>query len=161
MFGRLRQMLIKEILQVVRDKRTRFVLFIPPLMQMVIFGYAATFEIEHVPIAIVDYDNSQVSRDLIARFTASRYFDVRKRLADRRRIPELIDRGDVTMAIQINSGFARNVRKGQTGELQVIVDSTNSYNHYSLLATIQGLWGLGCLESSCNFSKSQLMYKLF
>jgi hypothetical protein len=39
--------------------------------------------------------------------------------------------------------------------------STNPYNHYSLLATIQGLWGLGCLENSCNFSKSQLMYKFF
>jgi ABC-2 type transport system permease protein len=126
MFGRLRQMLIKEFLQVIRDKRARFFLFGPPIIQMLVFGYAATLEIKHVPTAIVDYDNSQVSRDLIARFEASHYFDVRKRLADRRQISDLIDRGDVTMAIQINAGFARDVRKGQTAHVQVVVDSSNS-----------------------------------
>ena len=126
MIGRLRHMLIKEFIQVFRDKRARFLLFGPPIIQMMVFGYAATLEIKHVPIAIVDYDNSQVSRDLISRFEASRYFDIRKRLSDRRQIREVIDRGDVDMAIQINSGFARNVRKGQTAHIQVIVDSTNS-----------------------------------
>jgi ABC-2 type transport system permease protein len=126
MIGRLRHMLIKEFIQVFRDKRARFFLFGPPIIQMMIFGYAATLEIKHVPTAIVDYDNSQVSRDLISRFEASRYFDIRERLSDRRQIPEVIDRGDVDMAIQINSGFAQNVRKGQTAHIQVIVDSTNS-----------------------------------
>jgi len=126
MLGRLRQMLIKEFIQVFRDKRTRFLLIGPPVIQMLIFGYAATLEIKHVPIAVVDYDNTQVSRDLIARFAASRYFDLRLRLADRRRIAELVDRGDVTMAIQINAGFARDLRKGGTAHLQAIVDSSNS-----------------------------------
>lgn len=126
MLGRLRQMLIKEFLQVFRDKRARFFLFGPPIIQMLVFGYAATLEIKHVPTAIVDYDNSQVSRDLIARFEASHYFDVRKRLADRGEVAAMIDAGDVTMAIQINSGFAGKVQKGETAHLQVIVDSTNS-----------------------------------
>jgi ABC-2 type transport system permease protein len=126
MIGRLRHMLIKEFIQVFRDKRARFLLFGPPIIQMMVFGYAATLEIKHVPVAIVDYDNSQVSRDLISRFEASRYFDIRKRLSDRRQIREVIDRGDVDMAIQINSGFAQNVRKGQTAHMQVIVDSSNS-----------------------------------
>ncbi len=126
MLSRLRQMLIKEFLQVFRDKRTRFVLFGPPIIQIVIFGYAATFEIRHLPVAIVDYDNSQVSRDLIARLQASRYFRVTERLPDRSGIRHLIDHGDVTMAIQINSGFARLLRKGETAQVQVIVDSTNS-----------------------------------
>lgn len=57
MIGRLKQMLIKEFIQVFRDKRTRFVLFGPPLIQMVIFGYAATYEIRHVPTVVLDYDN--------------------------------------------------------------------------------------------------------
>jgi len=126
MFGRLRQMLIKEFLQAFRDKRSRFLLFGPPMIQILVFGYAATLEIKHVPTAIVDYDNSQVSRDLIARFAASRYFDVRERLTDQRRIAELIDQGDVTMAIRINAGFAREIRKGQTAHIQVIIDSSNS-----------------------------------
>lgn len=119
-------MLIKEFIQVFRDKRARFFLFGPPIIQMLVFGYAATLEIKHVPTAIVDYDNSQVSRDFISRFQGSRYFDIRKRLSDRRQIQEVIDDGEVTMAIQINAGFAQNIRKGQTAHVQVIVDSTNS-----------------------------------
>lgn len=119
-------MLTKEFIQVFRDKRARVLLFGPPIIQMVVFGYAATLEIKHVPTVIVDYDNSRVSRDLVSRFEASRYFDIRKRLTDSRHIKEVIDNGDVTMAIQINAGFAKDIRKGQTAHVQVVVDSTNS-----------------------------------
>ncbi len=126
MLGRLRHMLIKEFIQVLRDKRTRFVLIVPPILQMLIFGYAATLEIKHVPTAIVDYDNTQVSRDFISRFTASHYFQVRATPADRKQIPLLIDRGDVILAIQINEGFARLLGKGQTAPIQVIVDASSS-----------------------------------
>lgn len=125
MLGRLRQMLIKEFLHVIRDKRARFLLFGPPLIQTLVFGYAATLEIKHVPVAVVDYDNSQASRDLISRFQASRYFEVR-RLADRREIADLIDRSETTMALQIDSGFSRELHKGETARLQVIVDASNS-----------------------------------
>jgi ABC-2 type transport system permease protein len=126
MLGRIRGMLIKEFIQVFRDKRSRFVLFGPPVIQMLIFGYAATLEIRHIPTAVLDFDNSQVSRDLLSRFTASPYFDVRARLSDHRQIGDLIDRGAVTVALQINAGFAQDLRKGQTAHLQLIVDSSNS-----------------------------------
>ena len=126
MLGRIRGMLIKEFIQVFRDKRTRFVLFGPPIIQMLVFGYAATLDIQHVPTAVLDFDNSQVSRDLISRFTASPYFDIRARLDDHRQIGELIDRGDVIIALQINAGFAKDINKGRTAHLQVIVDSSNS-----------------------------------
>ena len=54
MFARLKQMLIKEFIQVVRDKRTRFILIIPPILQMMVFGYAANYEIRHVPAVVLD-----------------------------------------------------------------------------------------------------------
>lgn len=126
MLARLKQMLIKEFIQVFRDKRTRFVLFGPPIIQMLIFGYAATFEIHHVATVVLDLDHSQESRDLISRFTSSPYFDVQHQLTDSRQIEDLIDRGKATVALQINPGFAENLRKGQTAPLQVIVDATNS-----------------------------------
>ncbi len=126
MLRRLRQMLIKEFIQVLRDRRTRMVLIAPPILQMLIFGYAATLEIKHVPTAIVDYDNTQASRDLVSRFEASHYFDVRRLSADREQIPLLIDRGDATLAIQINAGFARLLLKGETAPIQVIVDASSS-----------------------------------
>jgi len=98
MLARLKQMLIKEFIQVFRDKRTRFVLFGPPIIQMLIFGYAATFEIRHVPTVVLDQDHSQESRDLISRLSSTPYFDVKGPLTDQRQIPELIDQGKATDA---------------------------------------------------------------
>ncbi|HYW38328.1 MAG TPA: ABC transporter permease [Terriglobales bacterium] len=126
MLARLKQMLIKEFIQVFRDKRTRFVLFGPPIIQMLVFGYAATFEIHHVPTVVLDLDHSQESRELISRFTSSTYFDVQRQLTDYRQIGDLIDQGKATVGLEINAGFAQNLRKGQTAPLQVIVDATNS-----------------------------------
>jgi ABC-2 type transport system permease protein len=126
MLARLKQMLIKEFIQVFRDKRTRFVLFGPPIIQMLIFGYAATFEIHNVATVVLDLDHSQESRDLISRFTSSPYFDVQHQLTDYRQVGDFIDRGKATVALQINPGFAESLRKGQTAPLQVIVDATNS-----------------------------------
>ena len=126
MLARLKQMLIKEFIQVLRDGRTRFLLFGPPIIQMLIFGYAATFEIHHVATVVLDLDHSQESRELVSRFTSSPYFDVQRQLTDYHQVGEIIDRGEATVALQINPGFAQNLRKGQTAPLQVIVDATNS-----------------------------------
>lgn len=126
MLARLKQMLIKEFIQVFRDKRTRVLLFLPPVLQTLIFGYAATFEIRHVPMAVLDYDHSQESRDLISRFVASPYFDVRQRPARSADIPPLIESSEVTLALQVNAGFAEKLRKGETAPVQVILDGTNS-----------------------------------
>jgi ABC-2 type transport system permease protein len=126
MLERLKQILIKEFIQVFRDKRTRFLLFGPPIIQMLVFGYAATFEIYHVPTVVLDLDHSQESRELLSRFSSSPYFDVQRQLTDSRQIGDLIDRGEATVGLEINAGFAQNLRKGQTAPLQVIVDATNS-----------------------------------
>jgi ABC-2 type transport system permease protein len=126
MFRRLKQMLIKEFIQVFRDKRTRFVLIGPPIIQMLVFGYAATFDIHHVPTVVVDLDHSQESRELVSRFTSSPYFDVQRQLTDSRQLGDMIERGDATVGLEIHAGFAQNLRKGQTAPLQVIVDATNS-----------------------------------
>jgi len=126
MFARLKQMLIKEFIQTFRDKRTRFVLFGPPIIQMLVFGYAATFEIHHVPTVVLDLDHSQQSRELVSRFSSSPYFDVQHQLTDPRQISDLIDRGKATIAIQIRAGFAENLYRGRTAPVQVIVDGTNS-----------------------------------
>ncbi len=126
MFSRMKQMIIKEFIQVFRDKRTRFILIVPPIVQMLIFGYAATFEIHHVPTAVVDLDHSQESRELISRFTSSPYFDVQPQLDDSRQLGDLIQQGKVTVGLEIHAGFAQKLRSGQTAPLQVIVDATNS-----------------------------------
>jgi len=126
MLGRIKQMLIKEFIQVLRDKRTRFLLVGPPIIQMLIFGYAATYEIHNVATVVLDQDHSQESRDLVSRFTSSPYFQVQRQLTDARQVRDSIDRGQAIVGIQIDAGFAQRLRKGQTAPVQVIVDATNS-----------------------------------
>jgi len=126
MLGRLKQMLIKEFIQVFRDKRTRFILIGPPIIQMMVFGYAATYEIHHVPTVVLDLDHSQESRELVSRFTSSPYFDVQQQLTDSRQLGNLIEEGKATVGLEIDAGFAEKLRSGQTAPLQVIVDATNS-----------------------------------
>jgi len=126
MFGRLKQMLIKEFIQVFRDKRTRAVLLGPPIIQMLVFGYAANYEIRHVPTVVLDLDHSQESRELVSRFTSSPYFYVQRQLTDSRQLEDLIEQGDATIGLEIDAGFAAKLRSGQTAPLQVIVDATNS-----------------------------------
>ncbi len=125
-FNRIWRLIIKEFIQVLRDPRARFSLIAPPIVQMLIFGYAASFEVRHVTTAMLDLDHSQESRELISRFWASDYFDITRDLDNRREIAGLIDRRKIALAIHIMPGFAENLRKGQTANVQVILDGTDS-----------------------------------
>ena len=126
MWSRMKQMIVKEFIQVLRDRRTRFVLIIPPIIQMLIFGYAANFEVHHVQTMVLDYDHSQESRDLLSRFSASTYFDVLPPATTRDAMHAAIERGDAALGIEVDAGFAQALRKGESAPLQVIVDATNS-----------------------------------
>jgi ABC-2 type transport system permease protein len=126
MFARLLAIMIKEFLEISRDKAARFILVVPPILQMLIFGYAASFEVYHVSTAVLDLDHSQESRELIARFTASNRFDIVKVANSRREINETIDGSAAAVALVVHAGFAERLRKGQAAPLQVIVDGTNS-----------------------------------
>ena len=126
MLGRIFHMLVKEFLQLRRDRYARIRLVVPPLIQMVMFGYAATFEVHSVATALMDRDNSQESRDLVSRFTSSGRFEVIAIARDEAQLADLVDRGQATVAIQIRSGFAQQLRKGVTAPVQLIVDGTNS-----------------------------------
>jgi ABC-2 type transport system permease protein len=126
MLGRLLAIMIKEFLEISRDKAARFILVVPPILQMPIFGYAASFEVYHVSTAVLDLDHSQESRDLIARFTASNRFDIVKVATSPHEINKTIDASAAAVALVIDAGFAELLRKGQAAPLQVIVDGSNS-----------------------------------
>ena len=123
---RIHQMIKKEFIQTLRDPHTRWLLFGPALIQMVVFGYAATMEIKHVSLAVLDQDNTQESRELVSHFAASRYFHIAKYVRQRDELRTGIDRGDFLLAVEIDSGFAQCLRNGQGASVQVIVDSSNS-----------------------------------
>jgi len=125
-FARIYHMVIKELLQLRRDKHARFVLIAPPIIQLFIFGYAATFEVNRVSMALLDRDHSEESRELVSRFTATGRFQIDAIARNEGQIAELINRGQVTLALHIDPQFAELLRKGQSAPLQVILDGTNS-----------------------------------
>jgi ABC-2 type transport system permease protein len=126
MFERITQMLIKEFIQILRDPRMRTVIFVMPLVQTLVFGYAVTTDVTHIPTAIFDLDNSRASRELAARFTGSGYFDVVAYVDREEEAWHLVDRGVVKAVLRMNKGFGEDLRAGRTAPLQIIVDGTDS-----------------------------------
>ena len=126
MFERIKNLVIKEFLYYFREKRTVFFLFATPLIQIIIFGYVATMDVNNVSTAFYDLDRSSESRELLRRLESSGYFTVKRMPASPGEIRELIDKGDVLCAIQINRGFGKDIQRGIPTEIQVIVDGTDS-----------------------------------
>jgi len=126
MLSRVSHILTKEFIQLWRDKWGRFRLIVPPVIQLLLFGYAATFEVYHVSTAVLDLDHTQESRELIGRFTSSNRLNIVKSAQSQDEIDATIDRSDAALALVIHAGFANLLRKGQGAPLQVVVDGTNS-----------------------------------
>jgi len=126
MFRRILELLIKEFLELKRDKSARFRLLVPPIIQMLLFGYAATFEIFNVSTAVLDQDHSQESRALISAFVGSSRFKVTTVATTHRDATDAVERSDAQVAIVVPPGFAELLRKGQTSPIQILVDGTNS-----------------------------------
>lgn len=126
MFERIYHMVVKEFIQVFRDVKTRGVVFVAPIIQVLVFGYAVTTDVRHVATAVYDLDNSTSSRELISRFIQSGYFDVAERVSDDARARYLIDRGTVSALLRVNHGFEADLQGGHTAGVQVIVDGADS-----------------------------------
>ncbi|MBJ6726884.1 ABC transporter permease [Geomesophilobacter sediminis] len=126
MLERLKAMLIKEFIQVLRDPRMRFVVFVIPAVQTVIFGYAVNTDVRHVATAIYDLDNSSYSRELAGRFLKSGYFDLEERVSTDARARELVDRGKVKLVLRMNHGFGERLSQGRPAEAQLILDGSDS-----------------------------------
>jgi ABC-2 type transport system permease protein len=126
MWERIYRMLVKEFIQVLRDPRMKALIFVMPVIQLIMFGYAVTTDVDHIKTAVCDLDKSPQSRALIERFTASGYFNVVDNTDRPERLGELLDRGEVIIGIQINRGFAEDLKSGRQAVIQSIVDGTDS-----------------------------------
>jgi ABC-2 type transport system permease protein len=126
MFGRIGPLFVKELIQVLRDRRIRMTLIIPPLFQLIIFGYAANLDVKNVRTVLRDLDQSIDSRELIARFSSSKYFDIVGYAQTRKEVEDLIKRGEAVLSIEIPSDFSRKLKKGDTATVQILLDGTES-----------------------------------
>lgn len=126
MFDRLQVMLMKELLELRRDRWAMFRLLVPMFIQVIVFGYAATFTVNRVATSILDLDHSQASRSLVSHFIATRRFEVIDVAETQNQVTHDLDSGRAAVAIVIHAGFARYLNDGRTAPLQVSVDGTNS-----------------------------------
>src|SRR5438445_8409527 len=116
----------KELLAVLKDPRGRFTLFVPPIIQCLIFGYAASYDLTDIPYAVLDQDRSAASRELLFRLDGSGVFH---RTADVDRLTDLkaaINDRQALLAIQIDQEFERRLQAGLPAEIQVLADGRNS-----------------------------------
>ena len=141
MLRRIREILKKEFIQMLRDKRMRFVLVGPPLIQLIVFGYAANFDIHHIKVGVYDLDQSALSRELLDRFERSGYFDITRRVADEQEIAPLLDRRDVTAVIQINHRFEADLKSMKAAQVQLILDGTDSNTASVVLSYANAILG--------------------
>ena len=126
MFERAKAILIKEFKQIFRDPRMKTVIFISPLVQILLFGYAANKDINYVPTAIFDRDNTSESRELLRRFTYSKYFIPTRYISTEMEQNEVLNKGLVNTVIHIDRGFGRNLNAGKDAIVQLAFDGTDS-----------------------------------
>lgn len=116
----------KELLAVLKDPRSRVSLFLPPILQCLIFGYAATYDLSAVPYAVLDQDRSAASQKLLAAFDGSGVFHRVATLDRAADIRSVIDNERALLVIEIGQDFARRLMAGQAADIQVIADGRNS-----------------------------------
>ena len=123
---RIRELVRKEFIQLLRDKRNRVVLFIAPLIQMLVFGYVVNYDIKNIRLAMLDYSQTAESRKLADAFTGSNIFRVTAQVNSEHRMDDLLLRGQIDIGIKIGPDFADLIRKGQTATIQIIADGSMS-----------------------------------
>ncbi|HUP04171.1 MAG TPA: ABC transporter permease [Bryobacteraceae bacterium] len=126
MWERIGVILRKEFIQLFRDPRMRGLLFIPPLLQLIIFGYAVTLDVDNAKIAWMDGDGTPESRALLARFEGSGRFQVVAMPSSEQEVQSILDHGDAHAVVRVLPNFARHLARNETAEVQVLLDGTNS-----------------------------------
>src|SRR5215510_13087117 len=116
----------KEILALIKDPASRVILFAPALIQALLFGYGATFDLTHVPYAVLDQSRGAASAELLARLDGTGVFFRTATLTSPRQIAEVIDDGDALLVLGIPSDFETRLASGQSAPLQLILDGRNS-----------------------------------
>lgn len=119
-------LIAKEFSIILREPRSRFVVIGPPIIQFFVLGYAATFDLNDVPYAVLDEARTVDSRQLLARFEGSRNFKLERTLQSADQIAGAIDPGEVTLVVHIPADFSDTIRTGGTAPVQVIADGRNS-----------------------------------
>ena len=137
MWERVGVILRKELIQALRDPRMRMMLFLPPIIQLLIFGFAVNLDVDHASIGWMDMDRTPLSRELLASFEGSGRFYVVALPANEQDVQRALDKGDAQAVVRVLPNFDRDVKRGHTAEVQVLIDGSNS-NTAALVSSYAG-----------------------
>ncbi len=134
MWNRIFALIRKEFYQTLKDPRMRALLIGPPLLQLILFGYAVNLDVERARAAWMDMDRTPESRNLLEAFQSSRYFRIVSIPASDGEVRDLMDHGKVQIVIRVLPGYSRDILRGNHAAVQILVDGTNS-NTASIVAS--------------------------
>ena len=137
MWERVAVILRKEFSQVLREPRMRLLLFVPPIVQLIVFGFAVNLDVDHARIAWMDMDGTPASRALHDRFTGTGRFEVVATPQTEEDVQRVLDRGQAQAVVRVLPGFARDLDRGRPTQVQILVDGANS-NTASLVSSYAG-----------------------
>jgi ABC-2 type transport system permease protein len=129
----------KEFLHVIRDRRTLLILFVLPIVQILIFGFALTNEIKNARVVVFDESRDEISRQLIERIEASRYFRVEMEVGSRQNIANIMKRGEIDLTLVIPAQFERDLKSQNASTLQVIADASDPNSATTLTNYVSGI----------------------
>lgn len=123
---RIRRMVVKELRQLFRDPKTKRIIFVSPIIQLILFGYAVNTDVRNVATALVDHDRTVASRELVDAFTASGYFRVVTTSDRPAELGRALDHGNAVVGLEIPQGYEADLLAGRGPSVQLLVDGTNS-----------------------------------
>lgn len=138
-FTRLRAQFIKEVLSILRDPRSRMVVFGPPILQLLVFAFAATLEVRNVNVAVYSQDSGRWSHELVQRLDSAGFITNVWRADSQQQLHGLINRGQVIAALSIPVDFSRTIAAGGSGHVQVLVDGRRSNSGQITLAYLSAI----------------------
>jgi ABC-2 type transport system permease protein len=129
----------KETLHILRDPRSLYLAIVLPIILLILFGYAITFDVKHIPVAIVDQDSSFLSRDFISQVKGSEYLDLAYLSNSSSGLESLLDKGKVKIILIIPSHFSRDLSKGEDAPLQFLIDGSDNNTAQIALGYVTGI----------------------
>jgi ABC-2 type transport system permease protein len=123
--GRLLTIIRKEFIHIRRDPRTLGIMFLMPVVEMILLGYVATTTVEHLPTAVLDEDRTPQSRELIAAYQASNYFDIAYYVGSEEALIGLLDSGKARAGIIIPPDYGARLARGKQAPISFLIDGSD------------------------------------
>jgi len=155
-FSKITGFIRKEFLQMMRDVRMRMVLFAAPVIMLLLFGYAVSTDVKSINMAYIDEDKTELSRELIGKFTSSGYFINYAGIKSPLEAGLQMDSGKIEVFLHIENGFEKKIRSGSVASVQLLIDGTDSSRASVIVSYVNTI----TQAFSYNFFRQRVMLSL-